>query len=258
MLAKIKMYLSDRECENYSLSLHITPLLRGVLMSVIDSDYASALHMGGLNPYSMSFTKEDELWCWTVNTVGKEAYDKVITALLDDSFNSFVLEHKNNNVKIKITEKSLVIERLESITGISLFEDTSKIIKVCFETPTAFKRNGEYINYPDLFLIYHSLMKKGELLSEGVSFYDQEMLENLIENSKITSYNLRTVNFYFEGYKANGFIGSIAICVNGPVIMRSFVKSLLKIGTYLGVGIKSAYGMGKIKIIETKAGVKNE
>lgn len=253
MLAKLKMYI---ESDDFEISYHITSLLHGVLMSCIDSEYADVLHSNNLNPFSISLEKEQNNWCWTISTVGREAYDKIISVFNHNDYNSFVLTYKNNAV-VNIIKKQLSIEYSSEIIKESLDIYNEKSVRVRFISPTAFKSNGEYIFYPDLYLIFRSLMKKSQLISNDMSFDDRDTLDNLVDNSRIVSYNLRTAKFNLEGKKITGFVGTITICFSGPAMMIGFAKMLFKIGSYLGVGIKASLGMGNLELID-KDGVKNE
>lgn len=66
----------------------------------------------------------------------------------------------------------------------------------------------------------------------------------------VIAYNVRTSKFHLEGVKITGFVGEIAILINGSDIMKKFVNVLFRIGEYTGIGIKSSLGMGAMKIIE--------
>ena len=92
MLTKLRMYITG---DNFEITRHISSVLHGVIMSVIDTDYASILHNSNLNPFSTSLVKNGDEWCWTVATVGQEAYDKIFKVLADKSLgNQNVIDAK--------------------------------------------------------------------------------------------------------------------------------------------------------------------
>lgn len=248
MLSKLKLYISSDDIE---ITYHISSLLHGVMMSVISPEYAEFLHSGGLNPFSINLKKEADGWCWTIATVGKEAYQNIINVLLDGSFTEFTLTHKNNAV-VRIDKKILYTESAGKLFSGSVKGSSSNTIKLEFATPTAFKSRGELVTYPDLHLIYQSLMRKAQLISSDISFDDEETLQALEENSKIIAYNLKTVLHHVEGRRITGFVGYIIIQVKGPAIMKSFAETLFQVGSYLGVGMKASLGMGAVNLIKTK------
>ena len=56
----------------------------------------------------------------------------------------------------------------------------SRYFEVYFLTPTAFKHDGNYIFYPDLSLIYGSLMRKYSAFSQQMTMEDKDTLEELL------------------------------------------------------------------------------
>lgn len=254
MLATIKMYISS---DDFEISYHIPSVLHGVLMSLIDCDYAQQLHLNRLNPYSMFISRNNGQWCWTVSAVGKEACEKIINVLACNDFREFVITHKNN-ARVNIIKKEIFSQSVSDFMALSAGTDNSGYIKLRFISPTAFKSSNQYVFFPDLYLIYKSLMNKASLLSCDASFADEDTLNSLAESSCITSYSLRTASFNLEGIKIKGFVGTVTIRVDGPSVMRSFAKMLFKVGTLLGIGIKTSLGMGAIEIVDREDGEVNE
>lgn len=248
MIAKLKIYINS---EDIDITYHITSLLHGVIMENISTEYADELHNNQLNPYSQYLTKDNNQWCWVVSAVGKEAIENIINVLNNASFSSFRLKHKNNAL-ITIVKKELNTVSINELTSISI--DDTKTIKINFSSPTAFKSNGIYINFPDVYLIYNSLIKKISKFVSSVSVNDEETMQQLVESTRISSYNLKTASFNLEGRKITGFVGTITLYIKGPSIMKSYAKMLFKFGEYLGIGIKASLGMGAINILENKGG----
>lgn len=93
-------------------------------------------------------------------------------------------------------------------------------------------------------------MNKARLLSQDSRFYDEKTLYSLAENSRITSYNLHTAAFNLERIRITGFVGTATIRINRSVEMRNLAKMLFKVGTLLGIGIKTSLGMGAIAIYD--------
>jgi CRISPR-associated endoribonuclease Cas6 len=129
-------------------------------------------------------------------------------------------------------------------------DEPSSVLKISFDTPAAFKSRNDYVIVPDLHLVFQSLMKKATAATSDDSFFDEETLDALVQNSKIISYNLRTVKFSLEGRRITGFTGYISIYIKGPSLLKNFAKTLFRFGEYLGVGIKASIGMGALSIKE--------
>lgn len=246
MLSKIKMYIKT---DDFRISNHISSLLHGVLMSVIDSDYAQVLHMGGLNPFAISLFKENEVWCWTVSAAGNEACEKIIRPLADERFDSFVVTYKNN-ATVNIIKKELTTQKVADFAAQATDGEIPKTFTLRFLTPTAFKSNGRYVNFPDLSLIYKSLMQKKKLIFADALTDAEETLDSLVEHSRITSYKLQTTPFNLEGCRITGFVGTITVRIDGSDSLRGHAQMLFRTGSLLGVGIKGSIGMGALEILE--------
>jgi CRISPR-associated endoribonuclease Cas6 len=146
----------------------------------------------------------------------------------------------NKTVRIK-EDKELIKEFYEN--------KCSRYLELSFKTPTSFKRDGKYVIYPDLSLIYGSLMRKFSAASEEFNMYDEDTLEELVTQSEIVRYRLQTIPFPLEKTNITGFIGNICIHIKGPETMARYVRMLAKFGEFSGVGIKTGMGMGAMKYI---------
>ncbi len=81
---------------------------------------------------------------------------------------------------------------------------------------------------------------------------DQETLGQLTENSSIEKYRLRSTCFPLEGVKIPAFMGELGIYISGTETMARYARLLFRFGEYAGVGIKTAMGMGALRIKEAK------
>ncbi len=241
MLAELKM-----ELKNDSLDFRQSSNLQGVIMERIDSDYADVLHSSRLNPYSQCLIREGEKKIWYIRTVTQEAYEKILLPLVRlDEFSI-----KNGMCKVAIANRTL-----ESCSEDALMEEfyqkkCPKYLTINFQTPTAFKRDGAYIIYPDLRLVYGSLMRKYSAASGQWDMSDDTTLEQLISDSVIVRYQLKTAAFPLEKVKITGFYGNICIHIKGSETMARYVRLLLRFGKYSGIGIKTGIGMGAVSLAD--------
>ena len=242
MLRELSMELS-----NHSISYFQSSRLQGVLMEQIDSGYAEILHLQGLKPYSLAVRREKGRTFWYVRTLTDEAYEKIICVLRNPDFHSFKLKNISETFEIlhkSVKEKSEKELMNDFYAGIG----EMKYINILFETPTAFKSGGRYVIYPELKNVYFSLMNKYSAVCEDTNMLDQDLLEQLSENSEIVRYKLHSLAFPIEGIKIPAFMGEIGICISGPHTLASYANMLCEFGEYSGIGIKTAMGMGSIKI----------
>lgn len=245
MLAKLEMILDGADIDYRNSSN-----LQGVLMEKIDTEYAGVLHEQRLNPYSQYLIKDNNQYVWCINTLNKEAYEQIIQKLTVQNFSEFHI--KNRKDGIKIIEKKLYIQNKSNLMEQFYEEPGKKYYNIEFMTPTSFKRNGQYQIFPDLSLIYRSLMKKYSASTEELDMYDEDTLEQLVENSEITRYKLQSIGFPMEGITIPAYKGNITVKMKGNDTISRYARLLFSFGEYSGVGIKSAIGMGAMKCFDRK------
>ncbi|MBR6769897.1 MAG: CRISPR-associated endoribonuclease Cas6 [Lachnospiraceae bacterium] len=222
--------------------------LQGVLFEQISREYAEILHLQKRHPYSQYLYKEKEKTLWCVNALDEEAEAEIIEPLNREEFQEF--EIKKQGKKVRILEKSLVETTPHQLVKAFYSEPPEHFFEVELLTPTAFKQKGRYVIYPDLRLLYQSLMNKYSAVSSEMEMMDEDTLELLAEKSEIVKYYLRTTAFPLEGIRIPAFWGSFTIKIDGPDTLAAYVRLLLTFGEYAGVGIKTAMGMGAVRLWE--------
>jgi CRISPR-associated endoribonuclease Cas6 len=106
---------------------------------------------------------------------------------------------------------------------------------------------------PEIKYIYQSLMNKYSAASkEEFEMFDSDTLEQLTDCSEIAQYRLKSTCFPVEGIRIPSFKGEICLRMRGTDTMARYARFLLRFGEYSGVGIKSAMGMGAIKLKERR------
>ena len=239
MYAKLRI-----ELDSSQISYQQSSNLQGVLMEQIDTDYAQELHQYSLNPYSQYVVKEKDKIVWYICTVNEEAYENIILPL--EELKQITIRRKE--ITTNVVGRS--IEVLEESELMKQFyeESCDRYLNLQFCTPTAFKRDGKYVNYPDLRLVYGSLMRKYSAASEELDMYDEETLEELVRNSEIIRYRLQTMPFPLEKVQINGFVGNVCIKIKGTETLANYIRLLCRFGEYSGVGIKTSMGMGAMQL----------
>lgn len=242
MLAKIELKLSCSEKIVYQMS----SLFHGALMELLPEDYADYLHISQLHPYTQHLEFRDEAWFWVVCCIDKKAVDTIIHDTLMKLDNIFI---KNRDMEVQIVEKNYYEATYKALMDSFYEGEYSRYIHIQFISPTAFKRDGRYVFYPDIRCIFQSLMNKYDAAVRDEGMTDEDTLEQLCENAQIIGYDLKSVNFSLEGVKIPSFIGRLTIKMYGTSTMSNFANMLFRFGTYSGVGIKTALGMGSFKIL---------
>ena len=249
-LSKLEMVVDAGQGEE--LTYNRSSLLHGVIMEHISMEYAETMRRDGMKPYSQSIQKAGDQVIWQVNCLTETAYENIITRLMADKYRSF--EQKHNGAAYTITEKTVSTATTQDLIEQYYLGECDRSVSLLFQTPTAFRQQGQYVFYPDLKLIYSSLMNRFDLFEENSGMRSEETLEQLADYSKITGYHLRSHMFSLEGVRIPSFTGRINIRIHGPSQLVNLVHMLLHYGEYSGVGIKTAIGMGKVQVTGRRPG----
>lgn len=238
------LQIEFQEDENKKLNTNMCSLLHGYMMESIDSEFAEKMHISELRPFSMSLSlNQDKKWIWRINTLTDEAEKNIINVLAGKD--KIYLRYKDLTLNIESCSISRTsYDKLFEKNYLS--EETNRYIGIEFITPTAFKSNGLYINYPDLRLIFSSIINKYDKNSMSTSIMDDKLIEELNTNVIVSKYNLRSAFFGVEGRKIPSFVGSIVIKVNSNSTTVRLVNMLVDYAQYSGIGIKNSLGMGGI------------
>ena len=239
MYAKLRI-----ELDSSQISYQQSSNLQGVLMEQIDTDYAQELHQYSLNPYSQYVVKEKDKTVWYICTVNEEACENIILPL--EELKQITIRRKE--ITTNVVGRSIEILEESELMKQFYEESCDRYLNLQFCTPTAFKRDGKYVNYPDLRLVYGSLMRKYSAASEELDMYDEETLEELVRNSEIIRYRLQTMPFPLEKVQINGFVGNVCIKIKGTETLANYIRLLCRFGEYSGVGIKTSMGMGAMQL----------
>lgn len=242
MLAELRMKLDVDKTE---FGYYQSSNMQGILMERLESNYAEQLHISGLKPYSQYITGGSQKE-WVVNALSQEAYQKIICPLLEETFTDFTIEKKD--IHLHICSKEVKTVHKKTLLDEFYSDIYDRYINLEFLTPTAFKSGGIYVNMPDPRYIYQSLMNKYSAASDNMDMYDEDTLEQLVNNSRIVRYKLRSALFPLEGVKIPSFMGEMCIKVTGASTMAKYARLLARFGEYSGVGIKTAIGMGGLRM----------
>lgn len=242
MLTKMKIKLEKSSEERFS--HNISSLFHGFLFEIMDKKNADVLHEEGLKSFSQYLDFRSDEIEWNVMSMNQGTHEALIHSL--DSINEIDIRHKNR--KFKITDRLIETTTLDELLKEHYFTDGDRFIHLAFITPTSFKSQGEYQFFPDLRLIYQSLMHKFDHVSEESKIFDEEVLQHLTEHSVITRYQLKSTLFHLERVKIPSFTGKITIKVNGPQSLVNLANLLFRFGEYSGIGIKCSLGMGAIRV----------
>ena len=240
MLARLSLLLDG------SIGFRQSSLLQGYLMELLDVEYAEYLHQKKLHPYSQYVkTGDDGGATWVIQTLSQEAYENIIAKLEDDE----IILHHRGELRLKVLGR-----HLEKVSAKDLVQDfynttSNRRFELEFLTPTAFRQNKRYVILPDIRLIVQNLMLKFSAAQREMEMTDEDALEQIAGDTIITRHNIRSLPFPAEGQNIPGFLGRVACECRGSETMTRYLRLLLSFGEFSGVGIKTAMGMGAVRIL---------
>ncbi len=224
-------------------------LFHGVLMEVIPPDLAELLHEIQLKPYSQYLTPTAEGHLnWHIGIWDNEVADHIIPAVM--AMNKIDLRHKNISLNITNSQRNSISKN----DYFQQFFEKEKAIRryeVEFVTPSSHKQEGEYVLFPSPELMIGSLSRRYNTYIKDISLDDNEAMEQIAANIKIVRYSLRSAVYHLESTKITGYRGKITVIIRGPEQLARLGGALLSFGEYSGIGIKTALGMGGVRVIPT-------
>lgn len=245
MIAKLELELSCKE----ELAYQMSSLLHGALMELLPEEYAYELHASKLHPYTQHLECRENTWYWIITALNRRAVETILKKALWD-LEQFELKKKQ--IVVRIVGKNYREMQYSQLIEHFYHEEHGNYLSIHFVSPTAFKQRGKYIFYPDIRCLFQSLMNKYDAAAGENVMFDNDVLVQICENAEIVRYDLKSVKFSLEGIRIPAFIGKVTIKITGTKTMADFANMLVEFGTYSGVGIKTALGMGSIRKMEER------
>lgn len=227
-------------------------LLHGFIMEQIDTDYADYLHSQEVRPYSQ-FIKVDSkknLLHWRVSALNSQASDNLLQPLLEMK-PSIYLKRKKTELTIQSRRLGEAKSYKELAQKYFLPENSGEhlkdTVKFKFLTSTGFKSSGQYLIFPDAYLIFNSLLRRFNAFSGIDSFAQRGFAQSLMQEVHVDDYDLHYSPFSVEGRKIPAFKGSYSLKISKNDMACRVISMLSEYAQYAGVGIKTSLGMGAVK-----------
>lgn len=239
----ITIFHLELNLPSHLMTINISSLLHGFLMSLLSDETQSQLHNSqGYNPLKQRLLINGSDVIWEIVSLTASLGDEMESVI--NNIDRVYLEYHQQEVLItekiikKIDVKEMVYNCLNEV-------EKSRKFKLNILTPTSFKSDGQYEIFPDVVKIFRSIMLMFDEFNHEHNVFDIETLRFIENNVRIVNYNLKSTRFHLEGVKIPSFVGSIHLHVNGPPQMVRFVRLVLEYGSLSGIGVKTSLGMGK-------------
>ena len=192
---------------------------------------------------SICFDRNRNCHIWTVSLLSEEICC-AFCGLLDNT-KSVLLGEREITVDL--------IEKKEFDTPSAFWETTrlpenTATHELQVLTPTAFKSKGEYVVFPEVRQIVRRLVAKWNTVFPDNALDAETVCPALESGLKIRDYNLSTYRFEMKKNKIPGFCGRIILTSSLSSETDALWRTLLGFACFSGIGIKTALGMGGVKV----------
>ena len=223
MLAKLILKLENKTDKR--ITNNMSSVFQGILMEFLDENTGMWLHIQKRHPYSQFIKYDKNNIEWTIMVVTQEAYQKILLPVLSAPISE--LYSKHHEITFNIKNRQLVTISQQEFLEKNYFRNYTRTFTLEFLTPTSFKSNGQYMNYPTVRWIFQSLMNKHDNEDGEIQIFDADILALIEEQVSIIQYKLKSTFFYLEGTKIPAFIGSVKLYAKCNHSIVNFINYLL-------------------------------
>ena len=242
MLTQISIPFQSQEGYRYISSS--ASLFHGLLMEQLTAEHAAFLHENALRPFSQNIRPLENGGIWTVSVLTAEDAEQIIPAVLN--LKTAEIVQKNDVITFQEPEKQSV-SYADMFRKHYIMADAPRLIRLHFETATAFKSNGQYVNMPTAKMILFGLVRRYDMTCNIHDTIYDTLFDEIEQRVTISGFRIRSASFSLEGVRIPAFLGEITLRVSGNSTFRSYINMLCDYAQYSGVGIKTALGMGRVK-----------
>lgn len=232
-------------------------LMQGILMETIDTTYATRIHEQGLRPYSQHITWDAATHTlhWHIHALSEEACQYILQPLMNLP-EEVQLRHKHTVLTIRSMHLEAPFTYEQLLDSILDTDTCPDVFQLRCITSTAFKSAGHYIILPDAFLIIQNLLRRWNSFADENSYIDTELFSAraLSDILELIAYDIQSAPFHVERVTIPAFRGSLTYRIHGDRIHQQVLHILNLYAVYAGVGIKTAIGMGAVKLPQPTRG----
>lgn len=220
-------------------------IMQAVFIEWLPDEWGDKLHQQSLKPYRQTVLHNEKDYTWHLDIFDEELSQSFILKLMEYGHKEIELERLG---RIKIIDYQIKEINIKEFADVFYENRLVNSIDIKFLTSTSFKHEGQYAIFPDIHLIIQSLYQKYNHLMEEESVIDYDVLASLEKVARIQTYNLRSKYYPIHGIWIPSFVGNIKLKFHQQGSLTNYVAMLLTFGQYSGLGIKTAMGMGYIKV----------
>lgn len=217
-------------------------LFHGALMKELPPEIATDLHTEAVRPYAQYVEIiSDVKLRWHIG-------------IWNNDISPFILKTVLSLAQVELTGREITLpvsaSKRESVP-INAYvahylaeQKLNRQFEIRFMTPCTHKSGGQYLPFPSILMIYQSIAKRFLAAGDHTHLYDPRIMVDLAAFTRVFRYNLRSTPYFLEGVKILGYTGYVCVDISGSEELLRQSGLLLSLANYLGIGIKTAMGMG--------------
>ena len=213
------------------------------LLSHLSREEGDTLHEQGMRPISQYIERDGECVRWVVNLLNDEAVELFGPILEREK----AAQLHQSKLAFGTHEIETIASAQDFIARTRNMEEGSRF-SLELVTPTAFKQGGRYAIFPQESLMLQSLIARWGLCFPAFPLDDADAVQAMLAGIHIVDYRLHTLRHALKQTKIPSFQGRVILEAHLPVPLMEIVKTLYVFAPYAGMGIKTALGMGGVKI----------
>lgn len=211
------------------------------LLDQLSEENGELFHTQAEHPIAQYLFSEKGTAFWKVSLLTDEACE-LFSAFLDS-----VEQMDLHRGQVTVTDRKVKSVSYRELAT-SAKNDGSGKANFQLLTPTAFKQAGRYVSFPQERLILQSLLKRWNAFCPEYSIDDEDAIRLLEQGLRFGDYSLRSQRYPLKDTTIPGFMGELAVLARLPAPMQELWCTLLSFAPYSGIGIKTALGMGGVRI----------
>lgn len=233
MIRSYRFQLSSPQNANIAYPLYAALLERA------PREFAARVHESTVTPVSQYVCGDT----WQVSLFGDEAIGTLAPVL--EALQEVSLRREHTCLELRLASVRSVGTVDELLDAPPLRQGTLQL-----RTPAAFKSAGVYQLLPTQRLLMQSLLLKWNGCFADHCFIEDEGggLEALAEALRYRSLELRSAEYAMKRTRIPGVTGDLDFELRSSDFLTRLASALLTFGTYSGLGIKTALGMGGLHI----------
>ena len=206
--------------------------------------FAERVHADQITPISQFLTGGKNP-VWTVSLLGESCEEELIPVL--ERLDRLTLEREGVQLRISGKECSRIADVEELFR---LARRDSEECRLHIVTPAAFKQRGQYQILPTPELVIGNLVRKwnGCITECPIEDTDGEGVAALGAGLRWKWFDLHSGTYRLKGNAIPGFVGELVVEHRMSGFHGQLADALLLFSGYSGLGIKTALGMGGVKV----------